>query len=171
MLFDHGHQLARVLLRGPQSGVKERAVATLRAEPLPGQLGLHMDGLGRALIYTGGTTVAGDGVHNGCFLTCVFVGNRVKAAHFDTGAAAFAYLRIDDGHSPTQEVVRFQHARAEHQFQVGGIHIGVGQDGPDGIVTFGGQVGKSGRYAGFAGTSFATENDQLLHRPASRRMS
>jgi hypothetical protein len=59
--------------------------------------------------------------------------------------------------------MRFEPGGVQHQFQVRGIHVGVGQDGMQRLIAFGRQVGQGSRDAGLAGAPFAAENDQLLN--------
>ncbi len=149
--------------------MKEGAVTALGMEPPTGQLGLQVDGLSGALVDTGGTAVAGDRVHS--WWVCAFICNCVETTYLRTDAADLARLVVDDGHSATHELVRFQHGGAEYQFQIRGVYVGIDQDGTEWIVTLGRQMGECRCHTGFAGTSFTTENDQLLHGPASRTMS
>jgi hypothetical protein len=80
-------------------------------------------------------------------------------ANLSTKAAALAQVGINDGYPTPYKVVRFQHGWAEYQLQVGGVHVGIGQDGPDGGTIGGCQVSEGSGHTGFAGASFAAQND------------
>ncbi len=161
LLLDQGHQLTRVLLRGEEMGMKERAETGIGAEPAPRRLLFHANRLYRTLVETGGAPFAGDVIHP---IGVIIGDNRLEATDLGADAASSAEFGINDSYLPTGEIVLFQLCRIQHQFQVGGVHVGIGQNDKH---LFRRQVGQRRRDRRLAGTPFATENDELSHRLVS----
>jgi hypothetical protein len=115
------------------------------------------------LVNAGGATVTGDGV-NGVILTPLPQGMRtdgLKPANSLTQATALAAFRVDYSYGSTGEVMGFKLLRAQHQLQVGSIHVGISEHGPQSMFVR--QVSKSSRHAGLARSTFTAQNYKLLH--------
>jgi hypothetical protein len=143
-------------------------VAALGAIPLPGDLGFHANGVFGTLVDAGGAAIAGDGIDTASVIHPPFLVRRrrndcIEAANLLAHAAALAAFGVDHGHCAAGEVVRLAAFWAQYQFQVGGVHIGIRQNGAQGSRAFTCQVGKRSRQAGLAGAAFAAQNDDLFH--------
>jgi hypothetical protein len=130
VLLDDRHQLARVFLPGKEVGVEEGSKAGIGAEPEPGLLFLVGDGLLRALGDARGAALAGERIHA---IGVISRDNGVKAADLVAGVAEPALGGIDDRYLSTHEDVLFHFGGRKHQFEVGGVYVGVGQDAAEGV--------------------------------------
>ena len=106
-------------------GVEQGAKARVGAEPKPGLLLLAVDGALRTLIHARGAALAGQWVD----AVRVVTGNDgFEATYLVAAVAELAEVRVDNRHLAAHENVLFQFGRLEDQLQVGGVHVGVGQD-------------------------------------------
>jgi len=120
----------------------------------------HLDGIFRTLVHAGRAAITGDRIHRVGKPTFQ---DSLETANLLADATTFAGIRVDHGNLPASKIFTRQHLRGQYQFQVGSIHIRIGQNGLERVRAFSGQVSKGGSDAGFSGATFAAQDHKLFH--------
>lgn len=91
------------------------------------------------------------------------MGDGIEATERLAGAAGGAGGGLDVGDLGTVEGMRFLWMGVDEEGEIGGVNIGIDEEGMNGVGGLGGEMSEAGGEAGFAGATFATEDDELFH--------
>ena len=150
------HELAGVVFGDAETRVDQRSEARLGDHPGAVHDGLHADGVGGAHPTAELAALAGDGVDGVAVVGGAEHGR--EAADLGAASAGGAGLGIDDRLTAAAELVLSAELGAEHQVQVGGVDVAVGEHGAAG------QRRERGHDARLAGAALAADHDQLTGR-------
>jgi hypothetical protein len=128
---------------------------------------MHGDAFVGTLINARRATVTCNGVY---LVGIVSVVNGVETANSFTVPAGSAGALVNHGNLPAAEVLLFQQMGLKNQFKIRSIHICVCKNDLVSQSILRCQMSKSRRYTGFAGATFTTENDKLLHLHTDRSL-